>query len=691
MAEPIDNLQQIRLEKLKKIESLGVVAYPPKYEKKNPIAECRNSVGKQVRTAGRLTSIRQHGKATFADLVDETGKIQLLFRHDALGGEKYDFLDLLDIGDFLGVVGTVVVTEAGETTIAIENFELLSKSIRPLPSQWYGLKDAEEKYRKRYLDLIINDQVKKNLDTRWLLERKIREFLWSKNFIEVETPVLQNLYGGTNAKPFITHLNALDQEMFLRVAPELYLKRLIVGGYEKVFEIARNFRNEGMDHAHQPEFTMLEWYEAYADYYDVMNLVEAMMKFLANEILHTTIIPVKDQHIEIGNPWPKKTVKDLLFENLGVDSDKISDTELKAILEDKKVEIPGVWTKNKALYLLFDKIISPTLTGPIWVIDLPREVSPLSKQHRDSDALVERFNGFLGGDEIFDGWSEVNSAIDQRQRFEIEQKNMRAGDEESQPLDEEFIEALEYGMPPLGGIGFGIDRLAMLFTNTQSIREIIAFPLLRPERGAVSVADSPNPKKVAKNSAPLTFSREAALKLVQEKLKNENLVRHSLSVEAVMKALARRFSGDENKWGILGLLHDSDYEETKEDIEKHTLLTIEWLKIHGETDAELVRALQSHNSPRTGFPGPEGLMEWSLFCCDELTGLIVATALMQPTKKLADTTVDSIMRKWNKKGFAAGARREDIEQCVEKLGIPVEEFVGIALSAMQEIAPDIGL
>ncbi len=689
MAEPIDNLRQTRLDKLKKIEELGVSAYPPKYEKKNSIGQSRNSVGKQVRTAGRLISMRQHGKATFADLTDETGKIQLLFRIDTLGKEKYEFLNLLDIGDFLGVVGIVITTEAGETTISIENFELLSKSIRPLPSQWYGLKDAEEKYRKRYLDLIINDEVKKNLDTRWLLERKIREFLWSKDFKEVETPVLQNLYGGTNAKPFVTHLNALDQDMFLRVAPELYLKRLIVGGYEKVFEIARNFRNEGMDHAHQPEFTMLEWYEAYADYHDVMNLVEAMMKFLATGILHTTLIPVKEKQIEIGNPWPKKTVKELLKTALQIDWDKTTDSKAKELLSTHKVEIPGEWTKNKGLYLLFDKIVAPTLEGPIWVIDLPREVSPLSRQHRSDESLVERFNGFLGGDEIFDGWSEVISGLDQRQRFEVEQKNMRAGDEESQPLDEEFIEALEFGCPPLGGIGFGIDRLAMLFTNTESIREIIAFPLLRPEKESSS--NKSVKQTVTKNGPPLSISRDDTLKLVRAKLKNENLVRHSLSVEAVMQALATHFGGDAEKWGILGLLHDSDYEETKEDLEKHTLLTIEWLKKHGETDSELIRALQSHNAQKTGFPEPEGLMEWSLFCCDELTGLIVATTLMQPTKKLADTTVDSVMRKWNKKGFAAGAKREDIEQCVEKLGIPVEKFVGIALSAMREIASEIGL
>lgn len=482
MVEPIENLRQVRLEKLEEIKKRGVKPYPPKFEKTHSILQCRNSSGKTVRTAGRLLSFRAHGKIIFADLSDETGKIQLLFRQDILESEKYEFLNFLDIGDFLGVAGTVINTQAGEITIDVENYELLAKSLRPLPSQWYGFKDIEERYRKRYLDLILNENAKKNLDTRWLIERKMREFLWSKNFVEVETPILQNLYGGTNAKPFTTKLNALDQEMYLRVAPELYLKRLIVGGYEKVFEIARNFRNEGMDNAHQPEFTMLEWYIAYGDYYTVMDLVEEMMKFLATEILGTTEIPVKDKIIDIGKEWPKKTIKELTDEFFQINWDKITHEEVKNLIEKNKVTVPGVWSKNKALYLLFDKIIAPTLKGPVWAIDLPREVSPLSRGHRnDPENFTERFNGFIGGEEIFDGWSEVISGLEQRERFETEQKNMRAGDTESQPFDEEFIEALEYGMPPLGGIGFGIDRLTMFFTNTENIREVIAFPLMRPE------------------------------------------------------------------------------------------------------------------------------------------------------------------------------------------------------------------
>ncbi len=697
MSQTIDELKRIRLEKLKKIGSLGVIPYPPIFEKRNSLAEVRSLLGKPVRTAGRIMSLRTHGKVTFADLKDETGKLQLMFRPNELGDDKYRFLELLDIGDFLGVAGTVITTEAGEVTIQVENFELLSKSIRPLPSSWYGLKDIEEKYRKRYLDLILNDQTKANLDLRWKLERKIREFLWQKNFTEVETPILQNLYGGTNAKPFVTHLNALDQDMYLRVAPELYLKRLIVGGYERVFEIARNFRNEGMDHSHQPEFTMLEWYIAYADYHVVMDLVEEMMKFLSQELLGTTIVPVKDKHIEIGQPWPRVSMKDLVKKYLKVDWDTASDQELESLLSKHNLNIPGVRTRNKVLFTLFDHLVTPQLEGPIWVIDYPREVSPLSKEHRHDPAnFAERFEGYIGGEEIFDGWSEITSALEQRARFENEQRNLKAGDTEAQPLDEDFLESLEYGMPPLGGIGFGIDRLTLLFTNTENIREVIAFPLLRPEKPLVSdLSETSLPTARAKPTrnfqTPLKMTRAKALALLHSKLESPNLRRHCYAVEAAMRALAGRLGGDEEKWGILGLLHDGDYEQTKDTPEKHTLLMIDWLKAAGETDKELIQAFESHNAPVTGFPGPQTPMEWALFCCDELTGLIVAVALVRPDKKLATVEVSSVMKRWNNKNFAAGAKREDIEMCQEKLGIPLEEFVSVVLKSMQAIANDLGL
>ncbi len=480
--EPVDNLKQVRLDKLQKIEASGVKPYPPFYAKKQTVLQCRNLLETEVKTAGRLMSFRSHGKVTFGDLIDETGKIQLMIRKDEVGDDKFNFLELLDIGDFIGVSGRVMLTKTQEVTVKVANLELLSKSLRPIPSQWYGFKDPEEKYRKRYLDLIINEKTKKTLDVRWLIERKIREFLWEKNFVEVETPILQNLYGGTNAKPFTTHINALDQEMYLRMAPELYLKRLIVGGYERVFEIARNFRNEGMDHSHQPEFTMVEWYISYADYHIVMDLAEEMTKVIARTLFNSEVITLGGKQIKIGNVWPRKTIKSLMKEMLDVDWDKMTEKEVKELVNKHQIEVNGVWTKNKALFSVYDHLITPKLIDPVWVIDYPREVSPLSKEHRENPTeLVERFEGYIGGEEIFDGWSEINSGIEQRKRFDNEQKNMKAGDKEAQPLDEEFIEALEYGMPPLGGIGFGVDRLVMMFTDTNNIREVIPFPLLKPD------------------------------------------------------------------------------------------------------------------------------------------------------------------------------------------------------------------
>ena len=317
------------------------------------------------------------------------------------------------------------------------------------------------------------------LDTRWKIEQETRKYLWGLGFVEVETPVLQPLYGGTNARPFNTHMNALDQDFYLRVAPELYLKRLIVGGYEKVFEIARNFRNEGIDTTHQPEFTMMEWYEAYADYQRVMDVAEGLMKHLVTATTGTAKIKVGDHEVDLSGKWPRISMVKLVKQHLDIDYEVVTDNELKDLLKKNNLKAEGVWSKGLAFFTLFDHLVSHKLVEPTWVIDYPKEVSPLSKQHRDDDRFVERFEGYIGGREIFDGWSEINDPLDQRARFENEQKNLKAGNAEAQPTDEDFLEALEYGMPPLGGIGIGIDRLVMFLTNTWSIRETIAFPTLK--------------------------------------------------------------------------------------------------------------------------------------------------------------------------------------------------------------------
>jgi lysyl-tRNA synthetase, class II len=487
----ISDLREIRINKLSKLQELGIDPYPPLGKDNHSIIDITSNFekneNKDLTVSGRLLSWREHGPLIFGHIQDSTGKIQLYIKEDTL--EKTDKkkqtlgfsdLNLLDVGDFVQATGIVTKTKRGEISLQPKELVLLSKSLRPLPEKWEGLKDTEERYRKRYLDFIANPEAKKVIDARWKITEEIRKFLWAKGFSEVETPILQSLYGGTNAKPFTTHFNALDCDFYLRVAPELYLKRLMVGGYEKVFEIAKNFRNEGIDHSHFPEFTMLEWYQAYADYHKTMDLAEALLKHLAKALYGTTVLTIRDKTIDIGKTWKRVPVEEIVKEYLHLDWDTISDKEVKALQEKLKVEVRGTWTKNKALFAIYDHEITPQLVEPTWVIDYPMDVSPLSRNHRTKPDRAERFEGYLGGVEVFDGWSEIVSGLEQRKRFEKEQQNMREGDKEAMPLDEDFIEALEHGCPPLGGIGFGIDRMVMLLTNNWAIKNVVAFPILKP-------------------------------------------------------------------------------------------------------------------------------------------------------------------------------------------------------------------
>lgn len=491
MANRLDQQIEARLEKLNSLKELGIETSPPSY---HPVHHTTDATGNnlELNIAGRVIGYRAQGKIAFIDFQDGHGSLQLFCSSEDLG-EQYDIVKLLDIGDFIGVEGTTFTTKAGELTLKLSSLTFLSKSLRPLPDTWYGLKDKEERFRRRYLDMILNPEVKGVLDKRWATERAIREFLWEEKYTEVETPILQNLYGGTNASPFTTHLNALGIDMYLRIAPELYLKRLIVGGYERVFEIARNFRNEGMDQTHQPEFTMMEFYEAYADYHRIMDVTEELIKYTAKQVNGTLELLVDDKKVDLSGKWTRITIEEAMKTHLNIDWDTITDNEIKSLLSEHKFQVPGVYTRNKALFIIYDHLVTPLLIQPTWVIDYPMDVSPLSKTHRSKEGRVERFEGYIGGKEICDGWSEIVSAQEQRDRFELEQKNMKAGDDEAQPLDEEFLEALSYGCPPLGGIGIGIDRLVMFLTNTWSIREVIAFPLMRPENPTIiskSVAES---------------------------------------------------------------------------------------------------------------------------------------------------------------------------------------------------------
>ena len=479
MATREDQILQARKDKLSKLVELGVNVSPASYTPTHKSVDCLFDT--EVNIAGRILGYRRQGKIAFIDLHDGAGHIQVFASLEDLGESGYATARLLDIGDFIGVAGIVFKTQSGELTVRAQTLTFLGKAMRPLPDAWYGLKDKEDRYRQRYIDLLLNKEAKQLLDKRWAIEKAVREFMWSEKYQEVETPILQNLYGGTNAKPFTTHLNALDTQMYLRVAPELYLKRLIVGGYERIFEIARNFRNEGMDQTHQPEFTMMEFYEAYADYHRMMDVTEDLMKSVADKVNGSLKLKMEDHDIDLSGKWRRITIDEALKEYVNLEWDSIADEEIKEVMAKNKIKVVGVFSRAKALFAIYDHLVTPQLIQPTWVIDYPVEVSPLSKTHRIKPGRVERFEGYIGGKEIFDGWSEIVSEHEQRERFENEQKNMKAGDDEAQPLDEEFLAALSYGCPPLGGIGIGIDRLVMFITNTWAIREVIAFPLMRPE------------------------------------------------------------------------------------------------------------------------------------------------------------------------------------------------------------------
>lgn len=493
MTEEHSSLKQIidfRLEKLQKIKDSGVNPYPYSYSVSHKSEEIlkdeKKLDGKTVTIAGRIMSLRKMGKASFCHVQDDAGRIQIYVRRDDIGVEAYQNFKLLDIGDFIGVEGYVFKTKMGETSIHASIVTILSKSIRPIPivkekegEEFDSFADKEQRYRNRHLDLAVNHEVKETFVKRAKIISSIREFLDNNGYIEVETPILQPLYGGANARPFLTHHNTLDRELYLRIADELYLKRLIIGGIEKVYELSKNFRNEGIDRNHNPEFTMLEFYQAYVDYEYLMDFVEELIRSAANKIGDEKVI-WGDLKIDLSTKFARRPIFELLTEAIGIDVSELNEKELIKICEKFKIDTPDKINYGQIIDLLMSKLVEPKLIQPTFVIDYPKAISPLAKKHRGGNPeLVERFELFIGGMEFANAFSELNDPIDQRERFESQAKLGKAGDEEAHPVDENFLQAVESGMPPTGGVGIGIDRLVMLLTNNRWIKDVILFPTLR--------------------------------------------------------------------------------------------------------------------------------------------------------------------------------------------------------------------
>jgi lysyl-tRNA synthetase class 2 len=503
-SQPIED----RLRKLAALRQLGVEPYAYSYPVDHSAVEAKRvfeaaegqgalqaeGIGPRVHVGGRLVSLRAHGKTLFADLADRTGRLQLYFRQAELGPDAFRILALLDVGDWVGATGPLFRTRMGEITVRVAAFQLLSKAVRPLPfgkeelDEETGVRlvhggfvDVEQRYRQRYADLAVHPEVRQVFVTRARLTAALRRVLHGRGFIEVETPVLQPLYGGASARPFVTHHNALDLQLYLRIADELYLKRLIVGGMERVYEISKDFRNEGLDRTHNPEFTMLEFYQAFADYEDMMRLVEELIGTAVNEVAgEGSTAQFLEQNIDFTPPYRRVTFLGALREHGGLEAAAMSDRALAGEAAAAGVADVDTLSRPRLLDELFKALVEPQLIQPVFVTDYPRELSPLAKPKRGDPGLVERFELFVAGREIANAFSELNDPFDQRERFEAQMQLRARGDEEAQQLDEDYLRALEYGMPPTGGVGIGIDRLTMLLTNQPSIRDVILFPTMRP-------------------------------------------------------------------------------------------------------------------------------------------------------------------------------------------------------------------
>ncbi|MBF0352627.1 MAG: lysine--tRNA ligase [SAR324 cluster bacterium] len=489
---------QIRLEKLGKIKELGINPYPWQFQCTHSIDSIRHNATELLEKqeilaiAGRLMAVRGKGKAIFANIQESHQRLQFYVKMDELGADMFDLFNLCDIGDFLGLRGTLMLTKTGELTLRVQHLELLSKAIRPLPVPkvkeqdgqtivFDQVRDKEFRYRQRYVDLTLNAEVAKVFRQRSQIIQTIRQYLLENDFLEVETPTLQSIYGGANATPFKTHHNALGIDFFMRISNELYLKRLVVGGFERVFEFVKNFRNEGIDRTHNPEFTALEFYQAYADYQDMMVHCETLWEQCALSLHGTTEFESQGHKIDVKAPWKRITMLEGIEQIAGIPFSGMSDDEIKNLLLQNQWALNGEYSRGMAMQVVFEEACEAKLIQPVFVVDYPEESSPLCKKHRTKPGMIERFEAYMCGWEIANAYSELNDPVAQRRLLEQQVERGRAGEQETHPYDEDFVRSMEYGMPPMGGIGFGIDRMVMLLTNQANIRDVILFPTMRPE------------------------------------------------------------------------------------------------------------------------------------------------------------------------------------------------------------------
>lgn len=685
--QDINQLLKVRREKLAALQEAGKDPFQiTKYDVTHHSQEIKDKFetleGNKTSIAGRVMSKRIMGKASFCNVQDLQGDIQCYVARDSIGEESYADFKKYDVGDIVGIEGEVFKTKTGEISVHASKVTLLSKSLQILPEKYHGLVNTDIRYRQRYTDLIMNEEVKKTFVMRSKIISSIRRYLDAQGFLEVETPMLVSNAGGAAARPFETHYNALDEDVKLRISLELYLKRLIVGGMERVYEIGRVFRNEGLDTRHNPEFTLMELYQAYTDYNGMMDLTENMFRHVAKEVCGTTTIPYGDVEIDLGSPFERITMVEAVKKYAGVDFDAVPDTAAaKKLADEKGVHYEDRHTKGDIINLFFEEFVEEHLVQPTFVMDHPVEISPLTKRKPDKPEYVERFELFITAREMCNAYSELNDPIDQRERFKAQEAALAAGDEEANTTDEDFMNALEIGMPPTGGIGYGIDRLVMLLTNSPAIRDVLLFPTMKSLEKKTSDQAKNVEKQPASEAKKSSLTREQALELLKKYNKEPFHIQHALTVEGVMRWYAKElgYAQEEEFWAITGLLHDIDFELYPEE---HCKKAPELLREAGVGE-DMIYAICSHGYGICSEEEPKLEMEKVLFAADELTGLIWSCALMRPSKSTMDMEVKSLKKKFKDKKFAAGCSRDIISQGAELLGWELDDLFDKTIQAMR--------
>lgn len=689
MAEQPQSERDIRIQKLKEYQSKHGSAYPAHALRTHLIADVLEQFDSlqdtSITLAGRVRYWRDHGKLTFAHIEDQTGKLQIALSSETLSPETYAELNTYDVGDIVEVIGKPFVTHKGERSLLVEGIRLLAKAIQPLPDKWHGIQDEEMRYRKRYLDMIMQADLRDMFVKKARFWNSIRTFLVDENFVEVETPVLESTPGGADAQPFATHHNALDIDVYLRISMgELWQKRLMVAGFEKTFEIGRQFRNEGISPEHLQDYTQMEFYWAYADYQDGMQLVERMYKHCIMHTFGTLQFSINNFTVDLEKEWKTIDYRTEVKEKTGVDISEASEAEMLSACQKLQLSIPEGAGKGRLMDTLW-KFCRKQISGPAFLINHPVEVSPLAKRRVDEPGFVERFQVIIAGSELGNGYSELNDPQDQGARFEEQSSLREAGDLEAQMHDRDFVEALEHAMPPT--CGFGLSERLFSFLMNKPIRECVMFPLLRPKHDS---AQSDNPEMV--NDLTLGefsagISRADAKKILFENVLDENLRRHMLATEALMIRLAEHFKAPSTEaWGIAGLLHDIDWEKTEP--EEHSLVgadMLEKMSIH----PEIVNAVREHNEMH-GIPA-KTIMSKALQCLEQLTGLIIASTLVRPDKDVRQVEIKSVRKKFKDKAFAKGVNRDNIAKCEEVLGLTLDQSIQLCLEGMQSAAEEIGL